>query len=92
MNKPYPTVLHKEEQFLQLTALLCRSLDDVETPAQLCLALHRTLFLELQETHNEFYLAYPDRNVLLPPSTGFRDSSDAGKGLRSWSTINTSRC
>ena len=78
MNKPYSTVLHKEDEFLHLTQLLCRALDEVESPAQLCLTLHRTLFMELQDTHNEFYLAYPDRNVLLPPSTGFRDSSDAG--------------
>ncbi|NNF45452.1 MAG: response regulator [Desulfofustis sp.] len=78
MNKPYPSVLHQEDEFLHLSALLCRALDEVESPAQLCLTLHRTLFLELQETHNEFYLAYPDRNVLLPPSTGFKDSSDSG--------------
>lgn len=78
MNRPYPSTPHKEEDFLQLAALLCRSLDDVESPAQLCLALHRTLFQELHHTHNEFYLAYPDRSVLLAPSTGFRDSSDAG--------------
>jgi len=79
MTRPYPSVPQKEDDFLQLAALLCRSLDEVETPAQLCLALHRTLFLQLQGTHNEFYLAYPDRSVLLPPSTGFRDSSDAGQ-------------
>ena len=78
MNKPYPSTPNKEEDFLQLAALLCRSLDQTESPAQLCLTLHRTLFQELHHTHNEFYLAYPDRSVLLPPSTGFRDSSDAG--------------
>ena len=77
MNRPYPSTPHKEEDFLQLAVLLCRSLDNAESPAQLCLALHRTLFQELRHTHNEFYLAYPDRRVLLPPSTGFRDSSDA---------------
>ncbi len=77
MNRPYPSTPHKEEDFLQLAVLLCHSLDSAESPAQLCLALHRTLFQELHHTHNEFYLAYPDRNVLLPPSTGFRDSSDA---------------
>ncbi len=78
MNKPYSSVLHKEDDFLHLAELLSRALDEVESPAQLSLTLHRTLFMELQETHNEFYLAYPGRNVLLPPSTGFRDSSDAG--------------
>ena len=78
MNKPHPSVLNKEDEFLHLAERLCQTLDEAESPAQLCLNLHRTLFLDLQETHNEFYLAYPDRNVLLPPSTGFRDSSDAG--------------
>ena len=78
MTRPYPSIPQKKADFLQLTVLLSRSLDEVETPAQLCLTLHRSLFPELQGTHNEFYLAYPDRNVLLPPSTGFRDTSDAG--------------
>jgi len=75
MTKPYPSITHNKENFLQLISTLSYELRDVETPAQLCLVLHQNLSGNISTTCNEFYLAYPGRNVLLPPTSGFRESA-----------------
>jgi len=76
MTKPYPSIAQSNEDFLHLINALTCALRAAENPAQISLILHQHLFAELIGTHNEFYLVYPDQNMMLAPSAGFRNISE----------------